>query len=132
MDPFVLIMLIVVGGIFIAVVLLGLFYPGSGAAQLDWRPTRSPRVEYENELDDIDQMTEAINARRRARGEAEITEEGLRAEVAADLRERIARADDHLAEEDIAQMLEATNARRRAKGEPELTREQLEREVLGP
>lgn len=131
MDPFAVTMGVIVGGVLIAVVLLGIFYPGSGAAQLDWKPTRSAEVEYQNEIDDLDQMTEAINRRRRARGEADITEAGVRAEVAADLRGAIERGEDELAEEDIAQMLEVKNARRAAKGLPPLTREQLEREVLG-
>jgi hypothetical protein len=87
-DPFALIMLAVVGGLLVAFLLLGRFYPGSGAQQLDWRPTRSAEVELQNEIDDEEQMFEAINARRRARGEAELTEEAVRARVAEDLAER--------------------------------------------
>ena len=68
----------------LALLLLGRFYPGSGAKQLDWRPTRSPEVEVQNEIDDMDQMREAVNRRRRARGEAELTEEHLRERVAED------------------------------------------------
>ena len=74
MDPFALIMLGIVGGLLVAFLLLGRFYPGSGAQQLDWRPTRSAEVELQNEIDDEEQMFEAINARRRARGQAELTE----------------------------------------------------------
>jgi hypothetical protein len=84
-DPFALIMLAIVGGLLVAFLLLGRFYPGSGAKQLDWRPTRSVEVEVQNEIDDEAQMREAINARRRARGEAELTEEDLRAGVAEDV-----------------------------------------------
>jgi hypothetical protein len=87
-DPFTLIMLGIVGGLLVAFLLLGRFYPGSGAKQLDWRPTRSPEVELQNEIDDEEQMFEAINARRRARGEDELTEEAVRARVAEDLAER--------------------------------------------
>jgi hypothetical protein len=87
-DPFALIMLAIVGGLLVAFLLLGRFYPGSGAKQLDWRPTRSPEVELQNEIDDEEQMFEAINARRRARGEEELTEETVRARVAEDLAER--------------------------------------------
>jgi hypothetical protein len=76
-DPFALIMLAVVGGLLVAFLLLGRFYPGSGAKQLDWRPTRSVEVEVQNEIDDLDQMLEAVNERRRARGEAELTEDDL-------------------------------------------------------
>ena len=67
---------------------LGRWYPGSGAEQVDWRPTRSPEVEAELELDDVDQMLEAQNARRRASGRAERTEEDVRAQVAEDERWR--------------------------------------------
>jgi hypothetical protein len=81
-------------GLVVALLLIGRFYPGSGAEQLDWRPTRSAEVEVRNELDDLDQMREAVNARRRRRGAPELTEEAVRARVAADLRETIRRRDD--------------------------------------
>ena len=55
---------------------------------MDWRPTRSPEVEAELEIDDVDQMIEAQNARRRASGRQEITEDDVRAQVAADERWR--------------------------------------------
>jgi hypothetical protein len=87
-DPFALIMLGIVGGLLVAFLLLGRFYPGSGAKQLDWRPTRSVELEVQNDIDDLDQMREAINARRRARGEGELTEDAVRARVAEDLAER--------------------------------------------
>jgi hypothetical protein len=74
-------------GLFVAllvlVVLLGLFYPGSGADQLDWKPTRSPEQEAVNEIDDLDQMLEAANVRRRRRGEPELTLDELRASLHA-------------------------------------------------
>jgi hypothetical protein len=76
-DPFALIMLSLVAGLVIALLLLGRFYPGSGADQLDWRPTRSPDMEAQNEIDDLDQMREAVNRKRRARGERDLTEEDL-------------------------------------------------------
>jgi len=82
---FVLLCFLVGGGIFLA---LGRWYPGSGAEQVDWRPTRSPEVEAELELDDIDQMLEAQNARRRATGRPELTEDDLRAQIAEDERWR--------------------------------------------
>ncbi len=66
-DLFVVVMSGLVGGLFLFVVALGIWYPGSGAAQLDWRPTRSAEVEVQNEIDDLDQMLEAANARRRRR-----------------------------------------------------------------
>jgi hypothetical protein len=79
---------------------LGRWYPGSGAEQVDWRPTRSPEVEAELELDDVDQMLEAQNARRRATGRPERTEEDVRIQVAederwrAELRRRVRESDD--------------------------------------
>ncbi len=84
MDPFAAIMLGGVVLLLVALLLLGRFYPGSGAQQLDWRPTRSPELEVQNEIDDMDQMREAVNRRRRARGEAELTEQELHERVAED------------------------------------------------
>jgi hypothetical protein len=76
-DPFALIMLGGVAALVIALVLLGRFYPGSGADQLDWHPTRSPELEAQNEIDDLGQMREAINRKRRARGQPELGEDDL-------------------------------------------------------
>lgn len=70
--------LVVMVLIFLAI---GKWYPGSGAEQVDWKPTRSIEDEVQLELDDVDQMLEAQNERRRASGRAELTEEGIRAEV---------------------------------------------------
>jgi hypothetical protein len=131
MDPFVAVMLLLVGGLFVGVILLGVFYPGSGADQVGWRPTRSAELEYQNEIDDLEQMTEAVNRRRRARGAAELTEDGLRAQVAADLAETVRRGEDALAEEEIAQLLEAKNRRRAAKGLAPVTRADVERGLSG-
>ena len=50
------------------VVLLGIFYPGSGAEQLDWQPTRTPELRPQNEVDDVQQMLDATNERRGKRG----------------------------------------------------------------
>jgi hypothetical protein len=76
-------------GVAVAILLaLGRWYPGSGAEQVDWRPTRSPEVEAELELDDVGQMLEAQNARRRASGRPERTEDDVRAQVAEDERWR--------------------------------------------
>ena len=86
MDPFALIMLGLVAGLLVVLLALGRFYPGSGAPQLDWRPTRSVELEVQNEIDDLDQMREAINARRRARGQDELTEEEIHERVAEDRR----------------------------------------------
>jgi hypothetical protein len=77
--------IIVAGLIFLAI---GRWYPGSGAEQVDWRPTRSPELEAELEIDDIDQMVEAQNERRRATGRPEISEEDAREWVEEDERWR--------------------------------------------
>jgi hypothetical protein len=87
-DPFALIMLGGVAVLVVVLLLLGRFYPGSGAEQLDWRPTRSPELEIQNEIDDLDQMREAVNRRRRARGQAELTDEELEERLAEDARVR--------------------------------------------
>ena len=63
---------------------LGRFYPGSGAEQVDWKPTRSPELEAELELEDVEQMLEAQNARRRRSGRPELTEEDMEARVRED------------------------------------------------
>ena len=68
--------------------LVGHFYPGSGAELLDWKPTRSPELEAQNEIDDIRQMMEAQNEMRRRRGAPEMTEAELQAKVAEDERLR--------------------------------------------
>ena len=87
-DPFVVIMTGLVGGLLVILILLGLFYPGSGADQVNWRPTRSVETEVQNEIDDVEGMLGAVNARRRRRGQPELTEADLRERVAEDLRER--------------------------------------------
>ena len=88
--------LIVIAGLVLmvlAVLALGRWYPGSGAEQLDWKPTRSPELEAENEIDDVAQMLEAQNERRRRRGAPERTEEEIAEEVSREqraMRERAA------------------------------------------
>src|SRR5258707_1678707 len=84
-------------GIFLAI---GKWHPVSGAQVLDWKPTRSPEVEAELELDDIDQMLEAQNERRRATGRPERTENDISIQVQEDRQfiddyaERIRREND--------------------------------------
>jgi hypothetical protein len=70
-------------------VLVGHFYPGSSADLVDWKPTRSPEVEAQNEIDDVRQMMEAQNEMRRRRGAPEMTEAELRRKVAEDERLRL-------------------------------------------
>lgn len=64
--------------VFVGIVALGVWYPGSGAAQLGWRTARShAEQEAQGDAEDLAQMLEAANARRRARGERELTVDGL-------------------------------------------------------
>ena len=131
MDPFALIVIAVIVLLVTAVVLIGILYPGSGADQLDWRQTRSAELEYTNEIDDLEQMEAAVNAKRRARGAAEISHVELKAEIERELAGT--HNDPDLEEEDLAQLLEARNSRRRARGEAEQTLEEFERSLLaGP
>ena len=65
----------------IAVVLLGLFSKRSARDYLDWKPTRSPEVELQNEVDDVAQMIAAQNELRRRRGLPERDEEEIEASV---------------------------------------------------
>ena len=92
-DTFTVIVVVGLVLMVLAVLALGQFYPGSGAEQLDWKPTRSPQVEAQNEIDDVAQMLAAQNERRRKRGLPDRTEEEIAAEVRrdhAELKERAA------------------------------------------
>jgi hypothetical protein len=120
-DPFAVIMLGMVGGLLVALILIGLYHPRSGAQAIDWRPTRSPEVEIQNEIDDLDEMLAAANERRRRRGLPELTEASLRDDVGRERAALSKRREDYLADLEVVQMLEAKNARRRAKGLPEIT-----------
>ncbi len=124
-GPLALVMVCLFVGLIVFILLLGRFHPRSGAQILDWKPTRSPEVEAQNELDDVAQMLAGVNARRRARGRPELTERGLEAQVAAEQRTQVERLDAELLETELRDVLEARNARRRRRGEPELTLEEL-------
>ena len=97
---------------------------------------RSPREIVEDrealEAEDLAQMLEAHNARRRRRGEPERTVDDIELLVAADLVEARRRREAYLAQRDLADLLEATNARRRARGLPARTPEEARRELSGP
>jgi hypothetical protein len=88
--------LITVAGIVALILIfvgLGKWYPGTGAEVLDWKPTRSYEDEVRLELEDIDQMLEAQNERRRRSGRPELSEDQMRAEVDAAQRELKERAE---------------------------------------
>jgi hypothetical protein len=86
-DPFTVIFGGTLAFFVIAVLLLGMFSKRSALDILDWKPTRSPEVEAQNEVDDVAQMIEAQNELKRRRGAPEITEEEIEARVRED-RER--------------------------------------------
>ena len=65
----VLILVFLVG----VLLLVGHFYPGSGADLLDWKPTRSYETEVKLEADDVQQMLDAQNEMRRKRGKPDLT-----------------------------------------------------------
>jgi hypothetical protein len=86
---FVLGTLLVLGFVVVVVLVVGHYYPGTGADLVDWKPTRSPEVEVQNEIDDVRQMLEAQNEMRRRRGAPELTEAELQEKVAEDERLRL-------------------------------------------
>lgn len=138
MDPFALAMLgLLVGGI-IWVILVGKFSSRRGMEEaLGWKSARDV-IERREALDveDVNQMIAARNARRRARGEREVTLEEMEYQVSQELREqrerseryRAERREQQLNDRDLQELLEATNARRRARGEAERTREDAQSE----
>jgi hypothetical protein len=69
-------------------VLARAFERTSVADIIDWKPTRSPEVEAQNEVDDVRQMIEAQNALRRKRGAKEITEADVQRQATEDQRIR--------------------------------------------
>lgn len=80
-----LVLLFLVG----VLLLVGHFYPGSGADIVDWKPTRSYEDEAELEAEDVQQMIEAQNEMRRRRGKPDLTEAELRKKVAEDEANRL-------------------------------------------
>jgi hypothetical protein len=74
----------------ILVLLLGVFSKRSARDILDWKPTRSPEAEAQNELDDVAQMIAAQNELKRRRGAPEISEAEIEARVRED-REQLRR-----------------------------------------
>jgi hypothetical protein len=74
----------------ILVLLLGVFSKRSARDYLDWKPTRSPEAEIQNELDDVAQMIAAQNELKRRRGAPEISEQEIEERVRED-REQLRR-----------------------------------------
>lgn len=125
MDPFAVV--VIVG----LVVCVGLFYLlGRHAMRGGGEPLgmRSAREIYETrealEAEDLTQMLDAHNSRRRARGESELTVGDVEHRVMEDAAEQRRRRDEYFAERELDELLEATNARRRKRGLPERTRDE--------
>ena len=132
MDPLALIWVGVVAVIVLCLWLVGRFYPGSGLNEIGMRSAREIAEQREElEAEDLDQMMAAHNARRRARGESEVTTDDLELRVAADLRDQQRRRETYMADRELDQLLVATNARRQARGQPPRTREEVRREFGG-
>jgi hypothetical protein len=132
-DPFAVV-LVVGFVVFVGViVLLGVYYPGSGLEQVGLRTAREI-TETREELDalDLDQMLVAHNARRAARGESAVSAEDLEVTVMKDVAEQRHRRERYLADRELDELLEATNARRRQRGLPERTRAEAREEFGGP
>ncbi len=86
MDPFTLVVIVGLAALVGVFWVLGRYYPGSGLEQLGLRSARELTERREElEAEDLDQLLRAYNARKRARGEAEVSAEEIEAEL---LRER--------------------------------------------
>jgi hypothetical protein len=85
--------LVALGLLLLVFLAIGKWYPGTGAEVLDWQPTRSYEDEIRLELEDIDEMLEASNERRRRTGRPELTEDDIRLQVEGDLQDQQERQD---------------------------------------
>jgi hypothetical protein len=128
-DPFALVLLAGLAILVLWVWILGRANQGRGMEQFGLRSARRITEDREElEAEDLAQMLEAHNARRRRRGEADVTVADLERRVMQDFNEQRRRSEAYLADRELDQLLEATNARRRARGLPERTREEVQRE----
>lgn len=128
-DAFALVLLGGLAALILWIWLLGRYYPGSGLEQLGLRSAREiSETREELEAEDLDQMMAAHNARRRARGEPEVTVADVELRVMEDFNDQRRRSEEYAADRELEELLEATNARRRARGLPERTREDVRRE----
>jgi hypothetical protein len=88
-DPFAVVLLGALAALMLSLWLLGKYYPGSGLEQVGLKSAREITETREAlEAEDLDQMLIAHNARRRARGEAEVTVADLELRVMEDLSEQ--------------------------------------------
>jgi hypothetical protein len=95
--------LAVVGGLLALVLVfyaIGKYSSATPAEYLDWKPTRSVETEIELELQDVSQMIEAQNERRRRDGRPLIDEDAYRNQVEMATREQRERAEAYRREQD--------------------------------
>jgi hypothetical protein len=88
--------LVVVGGLlslFLVFYAIGKYSTSTPEEFLDWKPTRSVETEIELELDDVQQMIDAQNERRRRDGRPLISEDAFRNQIEMATREQRAEAD---------------------------------------
>jgi hypothetical protein len=131
-DPFVLLLLGIFAALILWVWILGRANQGGSMEQFGLRSGRQIVEEREElEAEDLAQMLEAHNARRRRRGEPDMTVGDLERRVMDDVADQRRRRESYLADRELDELLEATNARRRARGLPERTREDVQREFGG-
>ncbi|HEY2318206.1 MAG TPA: hypothetical protein VGH67_07895 [Solirubrobacteraceae bacterium] len=129
MDPFALVLLAGLVVLVLWVWILGRANQSRGMEPFGLRSARQITEEREElEAEDLAQMLEAHNARRRRRGEADMTVADLERRVMEDVNDQRRRREAYLADRELDELLEATNARRRARGLPERTREEVQRE----
>lgn len=99
MDPFTLIVSVSLLVGLLAIIALGVFHPRSGADVLDWKPTRSPELEAQNDIDDVEQMIAAQNRMRERRGKAARTQADVEMMVAGQQKELSDYADKYWADQ---------------------------------
>jgi len=95
--------LAVVGGLlamFLIFYAIGKYSSSTPEQFLDWKPARSIETEVELEMQDVQQMIEAQNERRRRDGRPLIDEDAYRNQVEMATREQRAEADAHRLEQE--------------------------------
>jgi hypothetical protein len=123
-DPLAVILIASFAALVIWVLVLAKFSP-RGLEALDWKsPREITEARDALEAEDLEQMLAAHNARRRRRGDTEVTLEDLELTVMEQTNEQGRLRERYLANLELDQLLEATNRHRRARGLPERTREE--------
>jgi len=127
--------LVVVGSLlalFLTFYAIGKYSTATPAEYLDWKPTRSYETEVELELQDVQQMIEAQNERRRRDGRPLIDEDSYRGLVEMEEREEAQRRARLRAEEEAARAaLGDKEFRRRQRAEEDKHRRWADKERRG-